>query len=149
MQASRLPEHLQPIRGLFYAPTSESISGQMAIAAGLASPTELKLYNRKSRSKFITENKHWLRTSLKLWNSKDFQGQMIINHFQKVVDLYPWKRVVIYSLETNQPYPEGCFTGAEFDVENASDNSLFVYHDFKDNHYTWIQNMQGYYRSIN
>ena len=50
MQASRLPEHLQNIRGLFYAPTSESISGQMAIAAGLASPTELKVYSRKSRS---------------------------------------------------------------------------------------------------
>ena len=89
MQASRLPEHLQNIRGLFYAPTSESISGQMAIAAGLASPTELKLYSRKSRSKVNTENKHWLRASLKLWNVLDFQGEMMINHFQKVVDQYP------------------------------------------------------------
>ena len=31
---------------------------------------------------------------------------------------------------------------------NASDNSLFVYHDFQDKHYTWIQNIQMYYRSM-
>ena len=57
-------------------------------------------------------------------------------------------RVVIFSSETHQPYPEGCFTGVEYDVENASDNTLFVSHDLQDNHYTWIQKMQMYYRSI-
>ena len=61
MQASRLPEHFKNIRGLFYATSSESISGQMAIAAGLTSPKELKLYSTKSRSKVNTENRHWLR----------------------------------------------------------------------------------------
>ncbi len=57
MQATGMPEHLQNIRGLFYSPTSENISGQMAVAAGLASPTELKLYSRKP-FKVNTENKH-------------------------------------------------------------------------------------------
>ena len=79
----------------------------------------------------------------------DCQGQMMINHFQKVVDLYPEKRVVIYSSETHQPYPKGFFTGVEFDVENASDNTLFVYHDLEDNLYSWIQNIPMYFRSIN
>ena len=144
-----MPEHLQNIRGLFYSPTSENISGQMAVAAGLASPTELKLYSRKSRSKVNTENKHWLQASLKLWNGMDFKGQMLINHFQKVVDLYPDHRVVIYSSETHQPYPEGCFTGVNYDVEQASENTIFIFHDSQGNHFSWIQNMQRYYRSTN
>ena len=79
----------------------------------------------------------------------DFKGQMLINHFQKVVDLYPDHRVVIYSSETHQPYPEGCFTGVNYDVEQASENTIFIFHDSQGNHFSWIQNMQRYYRSTN
>ena len=124
MQYSRLPEHLQHVRGLFYGPTSESISGQMAVVAGLAGVDELKLYLRKCRSKNKTENKHWLQASLKLWNEIGIQGQMVIHHFQNVVDLYPEKRIAVYSFETHQPIPEGCFTGVEYNMENASKNTL-------------------------
>ena len=80
MQASRLPEHLQSIRGLFYSPTSESISGQMAIAASLASPTELKLFQRKSQSRNQSENKHWLRAALKMWNSMYLWETLCLKH---------------------------------------------------------------------
>ena len=148
MQASRMPEHLQTIRGLFYSPTSESISGQMAIAASLASPTDLKSFQRKSQSRNKVENKHWLRASLKLWNSMDVQGQMSINHFQRVVDLYPHKKVVVYSSETNQPYPNGIFIGFKHNTD-MEDDCIFIFHDLKDDHYTWIQNMQMFYQSIN
>ena len=79
----------------------------------------------------------------------ELTGSDDINHFQKVVDLYPEKRVVIYSSETHQPYPDGIFLGIKYDAEIVTDNTLFIFHDLQDNHYTWIQNMQMYYRSIN
>ena len=113
-----------------------------------ASPTELKLFQRKSQSRNQSENKHWLRAALKMWNSMDFQGQMTINHFKRVVDLFPEKRVVVYSSETNQPYPNGMFLGSEYDADIET-GSIFIFHDLQDDHYTWIQNMQMYYRSIN
>ena len=47
MQASRLPEHFKNIRGLFYATSSESISGQMAIAAGLV-PKGMSDYKKQA-----------------------------------------------------------------------------------------------------
>lgn len=79
----------------------------------------------------------------------EYDGPMMFSHFQKVVALYPEKRVVIYSSETHQPYPEGTFTGNEYDMENASFDTIFIFHDLKDNHFTWIQNMQMYCRSFN
>ena len=85
----------------------------MAIAATLACPTELKLFHAKTQSRNQSETKHWLRAALKMWNSVDFQGQMTINHFKKIVDLLPEKRVVVYSSETNQPYPNGRFLAFE------------------------------------
>ena len=79
----------------------------------------------------------------------DFKCQILINHFQKVVDLYPDHRVVIYSSKTHQPYPEGCFTGVNYEVEQASENTIFIFHDSQGNHFKWIQNIQRYYRSTN
>ena len=116
----------------------------MAITAALAGVNELKLYLRKCRSKNKTENKHWFQASLKLWNLMGFQGRMMIHHFQKVVNLHPEKRIVIYTSETHQPKPEGCLTGVEYNTENASENTLFIFHDLQDNHFTWIQNMRNH-----
>ena len=98
-----LPEHLKNIRGLFYSPTTENISGQMELAAGFASVEELKSYQTKSRSKNRPENKYWFKAALDLRNRLGLNRQLSIEDFNKVVDLYPTKRIVIYSSETNQP----------------------------------------------
>ena len=51
--------------------------------------------------------------------------------------------------ETNQPYPEGIFKGDEYDFEKTVLDTIFIFHDLQDDHYTWIQNMQLYFRSFN
>ena len=61
MQKTRLPEHLENVRGLFYSPTTENLSGQMALTAGFASVEELKSFQTKSRSKNRSENKYWFK----------------------------------------------------------------------------------------
>lgn len=43
---SSLPEQLQNIHGLMYSPTKEHLSGQMALAAALATPEELKKFKK-------------------------------------------------------------------------------------------------------
>ena len=73
---------------------------------------------------------------------------MSIEDFNKVVDLYPTKRIVIYSSETNQPYFNGRFEGSSYNPEEASENTVCIYHDQSDDHFSWIQNLQRYYRSI-
>ena len=78
-----------------------------------------------------------------------FQGPMTINHFQRAVDQYPDYRIVIYSSETHQPYPEGIFVGVNYDVEHETETSIFIFFPLQNNHFSWIQNMQRYYRSTN
>ena len=69
----------------------------------------------------------------------DFQSEIIS---KKLLTCSPIKELV-YSSETHQPYHEGCFTGVEYDLQNASENTLFIYFDYL----TWIQNMQMCYRN--
>ena len=148
MQRSRLPEHLQNIRGLFFSPTTEKISGQMALAAGLASAEELKSFQNKSKSRNRAENKQWFKAGLNLRDKIGIQGHMSIEDFKKVVNLYPTKRIVIYSSETNQPYFNGLFEGSEYNKEKASENTICIYHDKYKDHFSWLQNMQRYYWSV-
>ena len=129
MQKTRLREHLKNVRGLYYSPTTEKISGQMVLAAGFASVEELKSYQTKSRSKNRPENKYWFKAALDLRNRLGLNRQLSIEDFNKVVDLYPTKRIVIYSSETNQPYFNGRFEGSAYNPEEASEKTVCIYHD--------------------
>ena len=149
MRQTNLPEHLQEIHGLFYSPTTKNISGQMAIAASLANPETLKTFKRKSYSKSRVENKNWYDTAQSVGSDIGVDAQMEFDQFQYVVDLYPRKRVVIYSSQTHQPSPNGQFTGVQFNFELADTNTLFIFYDVQRNHFTWIQNMQMYTRCVN
>ncbi|KAI8904981.1 DNA polymerase type B, organellar and viral-domain-containing protein [Gorgonomyces haynaldii] len=147
-QGSR-PEHLCDIRGLVYRPTSQDLSGQMAIALALASIADRKRFKRKSQSAKRLENPHWLAAAQQVSSQIGVQRQMTLDDFESVLDLYPDRRVVIYSSQTNQPAPGGIFNGPDYHPEMAEDKTLWIYHDQENDHYSSIENMQAYSRSTN
>lgn len=113
----------------------------MAITAALANPEELKQFKRKTQSRKRPENKHWYTAAEETAGQIGIEGQMTIRQFQSVVDRWPNKRVVIFSLQSNQPIPNGPFIGSEYDPENAENNTIWILYDSGHDHFTCIINM--------
>ncbi|KAI8903319.1 hypothetical protein EDD86DRAFT_98023 [Gorgonomyces haynaldii] len=143
------PEYLCDIRGLVYSPTSQGVSGQMAIALALAKPAQRRLFQRKSGSYKRPENTNWLAAAQELSSHIGVQDQMALDDFELVLDLYPDRRIVVDSSRTNQPAPGGTFKGSDYNPEMAEDKTLWIYHDQEHDHYSVIENMQAYSRSTN
>ena len=85
---------------------------------------------------------NWYEAARTFANLIGIEGQMQIEDFQKVVDNYPEKRVVIYLKQTLDTAPNGVFTGHLYNQELADLNSIFILKDFSHYHFTFIQNMQ-------
>ncbi|KAI8905991.1 hypothetical protein EDD86DRAFT_219967 [Gorgonomyces haynaldii] len=149
MRRATLPENIQEVRGLFYSPTSQNLSGQMAIAFALVSIADLKKFKRKSRSSKRPENTNWLAAAQEPSSHIGVQDQMALDDFELVLDLCLDRRIVVYSSRTNQPAPGGIFKGPDYNPEMAEEKTLWIYHDQENDHYSFIENMQAYSRSFN
>lgn len=73
---------------------------------------------------------------------------MEIPQFQSVIERWPDKRVVVFSLQTHQPVPNGSFVGSNYDPENSESNTIWILYDISQYHFTCIINMQAYFRSV-
>jgi hypothetical protein len=148
MHKTTLPEYLRHIKGLFWSETSENLSGQMSVAAAIAGPKQRKSFSRKSNSKIRIENKNWYEAAQKIATLFGIAGQIKMADFQIIVDKYPEKRVVIYLKQTMEPSPNGHFIGDSYNQELSDLNSIFILYDSSHDHFTFIQNMQTFFRSF-